>query len=194
MAARRRSRSKRPTPTATSGNSIDGLGFIDIDGATAATYETWTLDQADDGAQYRCVVTGKGGTTTSESATITIFDHYIESQADFDALSMPLGVGESVGIAAGTHLVGSLVARGDVTAYGEGTPPTITALKPVEGTWTQNGTYSQVYEIDWDISNITVNIARLVLLVDGEYIKRVNDLATCAKHAWQLLQRQRGAW
>ena len=59
-------------------------------------------------------------------------------------------------------------------------PPTITALKPVRGPWTQNDTYSHVYEIDWDISNITINIARLVLLVDGEYIERVDDLATCA--------------
>lgn len=45
---------------------------IDITGATSDSYTTPALVAGDDGAQFRCVVTNAGGSTTSNAATLTI--------------------------------------------------------------------------------------------------------------------------
>lgn len=49
-----------------------GSGFANISGATSASYTTPTLTVSDDGNEYRCVVTGLGGSVTSNVATLTI--------------------------------------------------------------------------------------------------------------------------
>ncbi len=47
--------------------------WSNISGATASSYTTGTLTVASDNTdQYRCVVTGAGGTTTSDAATLTV--------------------------------------------------------------------------------------------------------------------------
>lgn len=49
-----------------------GSGFANISDATSSSYTTPTLTVGDDGNEYRCVVTGAGGSVTSNSATLTI--------------------------------------------------------------------------------------------------------------------------
>lgn len=51
-----------------------GSGWNDISGATTASYTTGTLSLSDNAHQFRCVVTGPGGTDTSSAATITMFN------------------------------------------------------------------------------------------------------------------------
>jgi hypothetical protein len=48
-----------------------GSGWADVPGATDAVYEREVLD-ADDGLQVRAVVTGPGGSVTSDAATLTV--------------------------------------------------------------------------------------------------------------------------
>lgn len=50
----------------------DGEEWDDISGATSASYETGVLALADDGSEYRVVVTGAYGTATSDTATLTV--------------------------------------------------------------------------------------------------------------------------
>ena len=69
------------TATATNASSYQwqkqesGAGaWADISGATSASYTTGTLTiAADNTDKYRVVATGPGGTTTSNSATLTVF-------------------------------------------------------------------------------------------------------------------------
>jgi hypothetical protein len=57
-----------------------GGSFQDISGAQSASYETPTIMAADDGGQYRCVVTGTcSPAATSEAATLTVRSESISS-------------------------------------------------------------------------------------------------------------------
>jgi len=53
-----------------------GVGaWANVSGATSSSYTTGTLTYADDNTdKYRCVATGPGGSTTSNSATLTVND------------------------------------------------------------------------------------------------------------------------
>lgn len=51
-----------------------GSGWGNISGATSASYTTGALSLSDNAHQLRLVVTGPGGTVTSNTATITMFD------------------------------------------------------------------------------------------------------------------------
>jgi len=51
-----------------------GSGWHNITGATSASYTTGVLSLSDNAHQFRCVVTGLGGTDTSSAATITMFN------------------------------------------------------------------------------------------------------------------------
>lgn len=59
-----------------------GSGFLDISGATSATYTTPALTLSDNGNQYRVVVTsnvnGTSDTTTSPAATLTVNNIFTE--------------------------------------------------------------------------------------------------------------------
>ncbi len=52
--------------------SDTGSGFEDISGATGSSYTTDALTAGDDGNQYRCVVTGTCGSSTSDAGTLTV--------------------------------------------------------------------------------------------------------------------------
>lgn len=65
------------TVTATNATSYQwqlnsGAGYSNISGATSASYTTPTLSYGYSGYLYRVVVTGAGGTTTSNAATLTV--------------------------------------------------------------------------------------------------------------------------
>lgn len=49
-----------------------GAGFANISGATSSSYTTETLTVGEDGDEYRCVVTGPGGSTTTNAAVLTV--------------------------------------------------------------------------------------------------------------------------
>lgn len=49
----------------------DGSGWSDISGASGASY-IFTADLGDDGASYRCVITGECGLDTSNAAVLTV--------------------------------------------------------------------------------------------------------------------------
>jgi hypothetical protein len=67
-----------PTPTYQWQRQAPGGGFLNITGATAASYTTPAVvflddgDVTDSGAQYRVVVTNSQGTNTSNAATLTV--------------------------------------------------------------------------------------------------------------------------
>ena len=50
----------------------DGNGFVNIDDATSASYTTSEAVKANDGYKYRCVVTNRKGSVTSNEATLTV--------------------------------------------------------------------------------------------------------------------------
>ena len=52
----------------------DGNGFVNIDGATSASYTTSAMVKANDGYKCRCVVTNRKGSVTSNEATLTVTD------------------------------------------------------------------------------------------------------------------------
>jgi len=70
------SASGSPTPTLQwqRNNGVAGA-WANISGATGATY-TLTASAADTGAQFRCVATNSGGSSTSNSATLTVNGTY----------------------------------------------------------------------------------------------------------------------
>ena len=54
--------------------SDDGSSWSDIASATAADYTIASASMADDGAEFACVVTNAGGSTTSDVAVLTVND------------------------------------------------------------------------------------------------------------------------
>jgi hypothetical protein len=72
--------------------------YVLISGATSSSYTTGTLSEADTGNNYRCVVTGTGGSTTSSSATLTItplLQYQVRGFTDSNFFSGPDNVGLS---------------------------------------------------------------------------------------------------
>lgn len=68
------------TWTATQADSFQvqrdtGSGWNNVSGATSSPYTTPVIELADTGVQYRVVATGPGGTTNSNTATLTIDLH-----------------------------------------------------------------------------------------------------------------------
>jgi len=51
---------------------VGGMAWADVTGGTSATHTTAATVMADDGAQFRCVVTNTGGSATSAAATLTV--------------------------------------------------------------------------------------------------------------------------
>ncbi len=50
----------------------DGNGFVNLNGATSASYTTSTVDMDCDGFKYQCIVSNEGGSVTSDIATLTV--------------------------------------------------------------------------------------------------------------------------
>jgi glucose/arabinose dehydrogenase len=55
--------------------SVGAASFTDIAGATASSYTIDAVTAADDGAQFRCVVSNGSGSDTSAAATLTVTDN-----------------------------------------------------------------------------------------------------------------------
>lgn len=72
--------------------------YVLISGATSSSYTTGTLSESDNANNYRCVVTGLGGSTTSNSATLTItplLQYQVRGFTDSNFFSGPDNVGLS---------------------------------------------------------------------------------------------------
>ena len=52
----------------------DGKGWVNIDGATATSYTTSTVNISSNGFKYKCVVSNSAGNVESNSATLTVQD------------------------------------------------------------------------------------------------------------------------
>ena len=50
----------------------DGKGFVNIDGATSASYTMSTVDMDCNGFKYQCIVSNAGGSVTSNNAILTV--------------------------------------------------------------------------------------------------------------------------
>ena len=55
----------------------DGKGFVDITGATGATYTTGVTDKGCDGFKYQCVIRNAAGSVTTDTAVLTVKEKYI---------------------------------------------------------------------------------------------------------------------
>ena len=55
----------------------DGKGFVDINGATGATYTTGVTDKSCDGFKYQCVIRNAAGSVTTDTAVLTVKEKYI---------------------------------------------------------------------------------------------------------------------
>ena len=53
----------------------DGNGWVNIDGATATSYTTSTVDISCNGFKYQCVVSNSAGTDTSNTAVLTVTEN-----------------------------------------------------------------------------------------------------------------------
>lgn len=53
-------------------NKNDGKGFVDIEGATSATYTIDVVDVNCNGYKYQCVISNEGGEVTTSAATLSV--------------------------------------------------------------------------------------------------------------------------
>lgn len=59
--------------------SDSGSGFVEIVGATDSSYPISPVATENDGTQYKCIVTGPGGTAASDSASLTLANPLLTS-------------------------------------------------------------------------------------------------------------------
>ena len=62
----------------------DGNGWVNIDGATAASYTTSTVDISCNGFKYQCVVSNSVGTDTSNTAVLTVTENTTPAPGSVD--------------------------------------------------------------------------------------------------------------
>ena len=62
----------------------DGNGWVNIDGATAASYTTSTVDISCNGFKYKCVVSNSAGTDTSNTAVLTVTENTTPAPGSVD--------------------------------------------------------------------------------------------------------------
>lgn len=62
----------------------DGNGWVNIDGATAVSYTTSTVDISCNGFKYQCVVSNSAGTDTSNTAVLTITENTTPAPGSVD--------------------------------------------------------------------------------------------------------------
>ena len=62
----------------------DGNGWVNIDGATAASYTTSTVDLSCNGFKYQCVVSNSAGTDTSNTAVLTVTENTTPAPGSVD--------------------------------------------------------------------------------------------------------------
>ena len=62
----------------------DGNGWVNIDGATAASYNTSTVDISCNGFKYQCVVSNSAGTDTSNTAVLTVTENTTPAPGSVD--------------------------------------------------------------------------------------------------------------
>ena len=62
----------------------DGNAWVNIDGATAASYTTSTVDISCNGFKYQCVVSNSAGTDTSNTAVLTVTENTTPAPGSVD--------------------------------------------------------------------------------------------------------------
>ena len=62
----------------------DGNGWVNIDGATATSYTTSTVDISCNGFKYQCVVSNSAGTDTSNTAVLTVTENTTPAPGSVD--------------------------------------------------------------------------------------------------------------
>ena len=62
----------------------DGNGWVNIDGATVASYTTSTVDISCNGFKYQCVVSNSAGTDTSNTAVLTVTENTTPAPGSVD--------------------------------------------------------------------------------------------------------------
>ena len=62
----------------------DGNGWVNIDGATATSYTTSTVDISCNGFKYQCVVRNSAGTDTSNTAVLTVTENTTPAPGSVD--------------------------------------------------------------------------------------------------------------
>ena len=62
----------------------DGKGWVNIDGATATSYTTSTVDISCNGFKYQCVVSNSAGTDTSNTAVLTVTENTTPAPGSVD--------------------------------------------------------------------------------------------------------------
>ena len=62
----------------------DGNGWVNIDGATAASYTTSAVDISCNGFKYQCVVSNSAGTDTSNTAVLTVTENTTPAPGSVD--------------------------------------------------------------------------------------------------------------
>ena len=62
----------------------DGNGWVNIDGATAASYTTSTVDISCNGFKYQCVVSNSAGTDISNTAVLTVTENTTPAPGSVD--------------------------------------------------------------------------------------------------------------
>ena len=62
----------------------DGNGWVNVDGATAASYTTSTVDISCNGFKYQCVVSNSAGTDTSNTAVLTVTENTTPAPGSVD--------------------------------------------------------------------------------------------------------------
>ena len=62
----------------------DGNGWVNVDGATAASYTTSTVDISCNGFKYQCVVSNSVGTDTSNTAVLTVTENTTPAPGSVD--------------------------------------------------------------------------------------------------------------
>jgi DNA-binding beta-propeller fold protein YncE len=130
-----------PAPTVqwfVSGNG--GATYQPIAGATSTTLVVPNVPLADNGAKFRAVFTNSHGSTTSNSATLTI--NKLDSAALLTATPDPSALGSGVTLAVvvtGTAFINPLTPTGTVSFSGWGGTPVTATLVGGKATVTING-------------------------------------------------------
>lgn len=126
--------------------NADGDGWVDIPGATGASYTTEATTTSMSGYQYRCVVSNSAGSVTSSAATLTVNEHVHEWVVTWSW--------------DGTKATATFTCEGDAT-HQETPEVEVTSAVKTPATCTEAGvtTYTATVEFDGKTYTSTKDIA-----------------------------------
>jgi hypothetical protein len=95
----------------------NGAGFANISGATSASYTTAALTTDENGDEYRCVVTGPGGSVTSDTVTLTVTLALPTAAVSWSATDGDASRGAIANSSSGTPLPTNILRAFSTTGY-----------------------------------------------------------------------------